>query len=128
MELFISISKLTEANYLENYYLLDTIIDSLYSSLLDAENKLIGIYYDHLEKLSKPSDWIDCFIFSFVIIDLFICLIFDIIVIAYIKDYQIRTMDVFLELPRRYVVYLNSRCESYATELLVSEFTKIIEY
>ena len=113
------ISKLDPAEYKKSEYLLDTAIDSIYSSLIDANDVLISIFFKLLGSLSIPSDVIDYMIVSLSAFDLLLCLVVDIIFIKFISKYHMKVMNTLLEVPRRYIIFLNGQCENYIAELQV---------
>ena len=114
------ISNIRVGEYSSSEYLLSTVVDSLYSSVLSAINKLVTTFFGLLRSLSVPSDSIDYTILALSAFDLLLCLIGDILFINLISAYQARVMHIFLEIPRKYALYLNSQCETYIAELQVS--------
>jgi len=115
----VKISKLSIENYKDSEYLLNTAVDSLYSSLLAACNKLVQVFIDLLKSLCIPSDFVDYLIICCSGFDLLLILIGDIIFIKFISRYQTRVMHIFLEIPRKYALFLNAQCETYIAELQV---------
>lgn len=113
-------SKVSGENCKDSEYLLHTAVDSLYSSLLGANDALVDIFFSKLKVSSKPSNTIDCLIFAFLLADLVICMGADIIFIWLISGYQDLIMNIFLEIPRKYVLYLNTQCENYTAEYRVA--------
>ncbi len=94
-------------------------MDSLYSSLLEASTVLVNIFFSLLGSLSVPSDVIDYLILCLSAFDLLLCLVVDIVFIRMISWYHMRVMHIFLEIPRKYALFLNSQCETYIAELQV---------
>jgi len=119
LESFIKISKVNEENYESSQYLIHTVVDSLYSSLLETMKKLADIFFEEIINSSRISSTIDILTFTFMLTDLIICLGADIIFIYYISRYQSVIMTIFLEIPRKYVIFLNAQCESYTAEFRV---------
>ncbi len=53
--------------------------------------------------------------------DLLLCLVGDLFFIKLISRYHERVMHIFLEIPRKYALFLNSECESYIADLQNAE-------
>ena len=94
-------------------------MDSLYSSLIGAIDNFMREFFNYLKSSLKNSDATDYVILALLGFDLIICLIVDIIFSKYIASYEVKVMDTFLEVPRKYTLYLNGQCETYIAELQV---------
>lgn len=120
------ISEIQSSAFASSLYLLNTAIDSLYSTLLSGIKDLCSIFYDYLGSLSISSDAIDYSILSLSGFDLLVCLIGGYILIKLIGTYEDKVMHVFLEVPRKIVLSLNSQCETYIAELQVQNAKYLI--
>lgn len=103
----------------DSSHLIDTAVDSLYSSLTNSVDSVTQALFDHLKSSSAKSDALDFVILSSLAVDLVICLIVDIIFTKYIASYEVKIMDIFLDVPRKYALFLNNQCETYLAELQV---------
>jgi len=119
LESFVRIGKLELNECKDNEYLIHTVVDSLYSSLIDSIDSIVQSLFDNLKSSSAKSGIIDYVLLSLIAFDLVICLIVDIIFTKYIANYQVKIMDIFLDIPRKYTLFLNNQCETYLAELQV---------
>ena len=119
IEAFSKLGKFAMGDIPPAKWLLSMAVDSLYSSLLYGLQSLFDIFLNLLFRLSVTSDLIDYFILFLSSFDLFICLAIGWILSRFIQRYEEKIMHVFLELPRKYMIYLNAQCENFISELQV---------
>lgn len=108
-------------NSASSIYLLDTVVDSLYSTFLSSLDNLSSIFYNLLISLSIPADAIDYTIIGLTGFDLLLCLVGGYFMIKLISAYEDRVLHIFLEVPRRVVLCLNNQCETYVADLQNAE-------
>ncbi len=121
------VSKLPLTAVSSSSYLVNTVVDTLYSSLLSKLDVLASAFYDLMSSLSVPSDAVDYVILALSAFDLLVCLVGGIVFIKMISKYQGKVMHIFLEIPRKYALYLNGECETYVAELQVLPLLIMLE-
>ncbi len=102
-------------------WLLSTIVDSLYSTLLGAWDRLGEVFLGLLHRVSVQADSVD-----YTLIVMAACLLMAGLVAGgvsakLIGHYEDKVMQIFIDMPRKYVVYLNSQCENFISELQSAE-------